>query len=356
MPMRPIHTSTTRVLALAHDTELRRRFMVVDRPLRGNLRFGLTLEILDELAEDTALAYVRQFQPEARVVTAAIDGIRVLAPADVTRDLLFLARVNYVGRTSLEVGIRVEQNSDPPRHIASCYFTMVARLGESSIEIPPLEYGDALERSRLRRALERRESHRLREREAHEPPSREEFELLRMLRREQQAGGGGALLARDLVASAWERVYPEQENVPQTIFGGYVVNRAYELASIHAERVASHRTVVAAVNRINFLRPVRIGDILRFTSRIVYTGRTSIAVDTRIERIGRENTVVDLSNDCLFTFVHVDDDLRPQPVPRIYPTSHDEDTAYLAAYRRGRAHAAWKAEPADAVEIASPVP
>lgn len=353
--MRPIHTSTTRVLALAHDTALRRRFMVVDRPLQGNLRFGLTLEILDALAEDTALSYVRQFQPDARVVTAAIDGIRVLAPADVTRDLLFLARVNYVGRTSLEVGIRVEQNSDPPRHIASCYFTMVARLGEASIVIPPLEYGDELERSRLREALERRENNRLREREAQEPPSREEFELLRALRREQHSAGRG-LLARDLVANSWERVYPEQENVPQKIFGGYLVNRAYELASIHAERVASHRPVVAAVNRINFLRPVRIGDVLRFTSRIVYTGRTSIAVDTRIERVGRENTVVDLSNDCMFTFVNVDDDLRPQPVPRIYPTSHDEDTAYLAAYRRSRAHAEWKAESAEAVEIVSTVP
>lgn len=353
--MRPIHTSTTRVLTLAHDTALRRRFMVVDRPLRGNLRFGLTLEILDALAEDTALSYVRQFHPDARVVTAAIDGIRVLAPADVTRDLLFLARVNYVGRTSLEVGIRVEQDSDPPRHIASCYFTMVARQGEASVEIPPLEYGDDLERSRLREALERREANKLRQREAHEPPSREEFELLRALRREQHLSDGG-LLARDLVASSWERVYPEQENVPQKIFGGYVVNRAYELASIHAESVSSHRPVVAAVNRINFLRPVRIGDILRFTSKIIYTGRTSIAVDTRIERIGREHTVVDLSNDCMFTFVNVDDDLRPQPVPRIYPTSHDEDTAYLAAYRRSHEHAKWKAESADPLEIASAVP
>jgi acyl-coenzyme A thioesterase 9 len=341
--MRPLETSTTRVLPLGHDPVLRRRFMVVNRPLPGNLRFGQALEVLDRLAEETALAYVCQFEPEARVVTAAIDSIRIRHPADVTRDLLFLARVNYVGRTSLEVGIRVEQDGDPPQHIASCYFTMVSRLRDQSIAIPPLEYVDELEQRRQRHAVERREKVRAQEREALEPPTREEFELLSRLRREQEASGGKALLARNLVAKAWEQVYPEHENVPQKIFGGYVVHRAYQLASINAQQLASHRTVVVAVNRINFLRPVRIGDTLRFTSRIAYTGRTSIAVETKIERIGWGESVLDLSNDCVFTFVHVDNELRPQPVPQIYPTTYDEDARYLAGYRRGRAHAGWNA-------------
>jgi acyl-CoA hydrolase len=57
-----------------------------------------------------------------------------------------------------------------------------------------------------------------------------------------------------------------QENVPQKIFGGNLMHRAYQLASIHADQVASHRTIVVAVNRINLLRPVRVGDTLHFTS------------------------------------------------------------------------------------------
>jgi acyl-CoA hydrolase len=149
-------------------------------------------------------------------------------------------------------------------------------------------------------------------------------------------------------------VYPEHENVPQKIFGGYVVHRAYQLASINAQQLASHRTVVVAVNRINFLRPVRIGDTLRFTSRIAYTGRTSIAVETKIERIGWGESVLDLSNDCVFTFVHVDNELRPQPVPQIYPTTYDEDARYLAGYRRGRAHAAWTTTESEAVSTGVP--
>src|SRR5258708_23427910 len=154
--MRPTDTSITTVLPLASDAALRRRFMVTSQPVRGNLRFGLMLELLDKMAEETALAYVLRFNPDARVVTAAIDNIRVRRPADVTRDLRFVARVNYVGRTSMEAGIRVEQDGDAAGHIASCYFTMLTRYGARSMAIPPLEPADKLELRRHQRAITRR--------------------------------------------------------------------------------------------------------------------------------------------------------------------------------------------------------
>ncbi|HXM77312.1 MAG TPA: acyl-CoA thioesterase, partial [Thermoanaerobaculia bacterium] len=103
---RPIDTSRDLTLPFASDAALMRRFMVVDEPLAGNLRFDLLLEVLDKLAEDTALDYARRFVPDGRVVTAAIDNILLREPADVTRDLDLSARVNYVGRSSVEVGIR----------------------------------------------------------------------------------------------------------------------------------------------------------------------------------------------------------------------------------------------------------
>ena len=341
--MTPNDTSITHLLPLGTDTALRRRFMVVNQPIAGNLRFGLTLELLDKLAEETALAYVRRVDPGARVVTAAIDSIRVRRPADVTRDLRFLARINYVGRTSMEVGIRVEQDGYSAGHIASCYFTMVARSGTRSIAVPPLDADDALALRRHERAVVRRQRLRNMEQEAVEPPTREEFDMLLGLHKEQEGPGFDGLRVGGLVANSWERVYPEQENVPQKIFGGYLIHRAYQLASIHAEELATHRAIVAAVNRINFTQPVRIGDKLRFVSRIVYTGRTSIAVEAKIERIGRgEKGVRDVSNDCIFTFVNVDEHLRPLPVPRVFPTTYDEDARYLAAYRRGRIDARYK--------------
>jgi len=336
--MRPNDTSMTRTLALGTDSHLRRRFMVVDEPLQGNLRFGLLLEVLDKLAEDTALAYVRRFSPEAMVVTAAIDNILVRHAADVNRDLDFFARINHVGRSSMEVGIRVEQPGNPSLHIASCNFTMVARAGMGddavSIPLPPLEYLDDMEKERHGRAIERRESYRREHALAQEPPNRQEFELLAERHHEQEIPGFSGLLTGNLVTDSWERMYPEQENVPKKIFGGYLIRRAYELSSICAEQVAPNRPIIAAVNRINFFHPVRLGDKLHYTSRVVYTGKTSIGVEASIERISRDRTTKALSNSCLFTFVNVDKEMMHQPVPKVYPVTYAEDARFIEAYRR----------------------
>jgi acyl-CoA hydrolase len=316
--------------------------MVVDEPLAGNIRFDLILEVLDELAEETALAYARHFAPQGRVVTAAIDNILLREPADVTRDLVLQARINHVGRSSLEVGIRMEHPGAVPIHLASCYFTMVARSGEGdssrSFALEPLEYSDELEKRRHGKAIARRESYRREQAVATEPPSREEYALLAGLHAAQEQPGFSGRLVGELVTSNWERMYPEQENVPQKIFGGYLVRRAYELASINAEEIAPDRPVILRVNRINFLQPVRMGDKLHFVSRVVYTGATSICVEVSIERVGRERDTRALSNTCVFTFVNVDSDMIPRPVPPVYPTTYAEDARYLEAYRRNRRH------------------
>lgn len=337
---RPNDTSTYRTLPFSTDPDLRRAFMVVNEPLLGNLRFGKFLETLDKLAEDTALSYVRQFYPEARVVTAAIDEILIKNAADVNRDIAFSARINHVGRTSMEVGIHVEHPGNPALHIASCFFTMVARVGigdqSESVVIPPLEYLDELEQKRFDNAIASRAAFRSAQDAAQEPPSRDEYELLNSLHHAQEKPGFNGLLASNLVTDSWERMFPVKENVPTTIFGGYLVRKAYELSSICAELVAPDRPVITAVNRINFFHPVRLGDKLHYTSRVVYTGKTSLAVEATIRRISRDRTSQALSNSCLFTFVNVDEHLTPQPVPTIYPATYREDASYLAAYRRNK--------------------
>ena len=335
---RPLNPSVTRKLSFSSEASLRRRYLLIDEPLKANFRFGLLLEVLDKLAEDTALAYVRRSHPDGSVVTAAIDSIRIRCAPDITRDMALRARLNYVGRTSLEVGVRVEQPGDPPAHIASCYFTMVARVGTGSearsVALPPLEYIEDLERARAAKAMERREAHQRSRDAAEEPPTRDEYALLAPLHAAQEQPGFSGLLAGQLTTSGWERTYPENENVPKKIFGGHVVHRAFMYSTICAEVVAPDRPVVVSVNRINFHHPVRIGDKLHFVSRVTYTGQSSICVETDIVRISRDRTSTALCNTGIFTFVNVDTELRPRPVPPIYPTTYAEDARYLAAYRR----------------------
>ena len=335
--MTPSDTSLSERLSFGSNTDLRRRFMVTDEEVQANLRVGVMLEVLDKLAEETALRYVRQFEPEARVVTAALDDLEVRHAPDIEHDVLLHARINYVGRTSMEVGIRIEQSGPDAltRHIASCYFTMVARKNGHSLAVQPLEYRTEQEQRRSERAAERR-SERLRIGAVH-PPNQDEYALLHRLHRELEAAAPPPLLTRNLVTSGWERTYPEHENVPQTIFGGHVIHHAYMYAHICAEMIADHRALLISSNRIDFYQPVRMGDKLHFVSQVTYTGRTSITVETSITRISRDRLSTALSNNCVFTFVNVDANLERMPVPRVFPSTYAEDERYLAAYRRHQA-------------------
>jgi acyl-CoA hydrolase len=344
--LRPAQTAVARRLRLGTDPALRRRFLLSNEPVRSNLRVGRLLEVLDQLAEDTAQRYVRRWYPTARVVTAAMDSMRVVGVPDETRDMVLKARINYVGTTSLEVGIRIVQpNAEPGKealHVASCYFTMVARVTEEggqerSVPLPKLLLDTARDLRRANRAQSRREAYRLQVQAAEEPPTREEHQLLRRLHEAQERIDGDIVLASTLVVSGWERTHLEHENVPQRIFGGYVAHRAYMYSHIASEMVASHRSLLVSVDRINFYHPVRIGDKLHFVSRVAYTGACSITVETSITRVSRDRKSTALSNLCTFTFVNVDSDLCPMPVPTIYPTTYAENARYLAGYRRHRA-------------------
>lgn len=341
--MRPSETTLSDVIPLATNPILQRSFKIRLEPIPGNLRFGVLLEHLDILAARAALGYVGHFDPSTFVVTAAVDEIVVRQVPDVARDLRCSARVNHVSHSSMEVGIRIESISTPSsagaptEHLASAYFTLVARRGDgarsTAVTLPPLELEDDLEKIRSERAVRRREAWRRAAQAEFDPPTPEEFVTLRDLHRAQASPSWGGLRASNLVTETWERTFPSQEANPKIIFGGYVMNRAYELSLLCAERVTTLRPILAAVNRINFFHPVPIGHKLHMTSRVVHTSGPAICVETGIERISPDNTVRDLSNSCLFTFVAVDERLEPRDVPVVAPANYAEDARLLQARR-----------------------
>jgi acyl-coenzyme A thioesterase 9 len=317
LKVRPLDTSITQILPLGADPGLRRSF-----------RFGVLLEVLDRLAEQTALAYLGKDRSSVSFVTAAIDQIRLHGPLDATHDLTMLSRVNYVGTSSLEVGIRVEQPSDV--HFGSCYFTMVAQ--PRGVELPPLSCEDGVETRRKEEAMERRATFRNVAGPDISPPTRAEQALLAELHMAQEGVGFDGLVVSDLTARSYEP--PEHAGAPVKISGGYVTHRAYLHAAMCAELVAPERALLVAVNRINFLAPARADDTLHFTSRVTYTGATSICVEVDIVRESQDRSTAALCNTATFTFANVDARLRACPVPRVYPSTYAEDLRYLAAHRR----------------------
>ena len=90
----------------------------------GNVHGGAILKLLDQVAYACASRYSGSY-----VVTLSVDKVNFKEPIYVGELVTFLASVNHVGRTSMEIGIRVEAQNIQKRtirHTNTCYFTMVA--------------------------------------------------------------------------------------------------------------------------------------------------------------------------------------------------------------------------------------
>jgi uncharacterized protein (TIGR00369 family) len=131
----------------------------------GNVHGGVIMKIIDNAGGTVAARHAR-----SNVVTASIDRLSFHHPVHIGDLLTFKASINSVGRTSMEVGVRVEAENlitGVVRHTASAYLTYVA-LGPDArpVEIPPLILTDEDEQRRAREAKARTETRRAeRERE-----------------------------------------------------------------------------------------------------------------------------------------------------------------------------------------------
>ena len=128
-----------------------------DANLGGNVHGGVIMKNIDTAAGIVACRHANSF-----VVTASIDRIDFHSPVYVGDLLRLIASINYVGKTSMEVGVRVEAEnfmSGKVRHTASAYLTFVSldKEGKPS-PVPPLILETDEEKRRNREAQIRREA------------------------------------------------------------------------------------------------------------------------------------------------------------------------------------------------------
>lgn len=124
----------------------------------GNVHGGDLLKMLDQVAYACASRYSGSY-----VVTLSVDQVMFREPIYVGELVTFAASVNYVGNTSMEIGIRVEAEdvrARTIRHTNSCYFTMVAVDDNGKpTPIPPLKINNPMQQCRFDAALDRKHMH-----------------------------------------------------------------------------------------------------------------------------------------------------------------------------------------------------
>jgi acyl-CoA hydrolase len=123
----------------------------------GNVHGGTILRLLDQAAFACASQYSGSY-----VVTLSVDQVLFKEPIHVGELVTFLASVNFVGKTSMEIGIRVQAQNIQQRtirHTNTCYFTMVAVDEHRKPKaIPPLVIENAVQQCRFEAAEHRKKS------------------------------------------------------------------------------------------------------------------------------------------------------------------------------------------------------
>ncbi len=137
-------------------TEMAQLMMPNDANYGGFVHGGVILSIADKVAYVCASRHA-----ESLCVTVSVDHVVFKEPIKVGELVLFKASVNYVGNTSMEVGIKIISEdllTGKHRHTNSCYFTMVAvdKQGKKK-KVPPLLLQTPDDERRNQNAAKRRE-------------------------------------------------------------------------------------------------------------------------------------------------------------------------------------------------------
>jgi acyl-CoA thioesterase YciA len=110
---------------------------------------------------------------------------------------------------------------------------------------------------------------------------------------------------------------PADANHNGDIFGGWIMAQVDVAGGTVAGRVARGRVATVAVNSFTFKQPVQIGDILSLYADVVRIGNTSIKINVEVfaER-GREDTKLVKVTEATLTYVAIDRNGKPRPVPK----------------------------------------
>ncbi len=130
-------------------------------------------------------------------------------------------------------------------------------------------------------------------------------------------------------------VFPEHAGAPGQIHGGRMMQWIATCGTIAASRVARGNVVLGAMDDIDFLHPVKVGEVAVLRAQVEYVGQCSLEVGVRVyaEKPAGGDRVLTLSSHLVF--VRVDEHMKPMPVPqRIVPHGSEEEALFAAAQQR----------------------
>ncbi len=117
---------------------------------------------------------------------------------------------------------------------------------------------------------------------------------------------------------------PSDANPKGNVFGGVILKHIDLIAGVVAKRHSRTNIVTASIDRVNFLKPVFIGNALILYARINYVHRSSMEIEVTVEAEDLETGVRAVTGTAFVTCVALDENGRPTPVPELLLESEED--------------------------------
>ncbi|SVB69091.1 uncharacterized protein METZ01_LOCUS221945 [marine metagenome] len=129
-----------------------------------------------------------------------------------------------------------------------------------------------------------------------------------------------------------ELILPNDTNLLGNVLGGRVMHLMDMCAAMSAYKHARTAVVTASVDRLDFLAPAKMGEIMILKSSVNYTGKSSMEVGVRIESENPKTGDIYHTSSAYLTFVSLNENGKPQRVDDIKP----EDDIEIRRFKEGK--------------------
>jgi len=265
----------------------------------------------------------------------------------IDHDVRLSGYASYVGKSSMEVTMKMDQNENGTwKQVLHAIFVLAARdpRTKRSAAMNPLvamteEDKKIIEQGKLNR------QRRLTEQDKSlfkTPPNIPESALIHDLFLKTITPGTALFRTRSLMEnSIWmddtslQNViicHPEQRNLYNKIFGGYLMRKSFELGWTSATLFAKQPIGILAVDDIMFQKPVEIGSLLFLSSMVVYVEKDKIQTRVHAEVVDAATGKRETTNIFYFVFT-IKGNKQEKPLTNIVPRTYAEAMMYLDGKR-----------------------
>ncbi len=157
-----------------------------------------------------------------------------------------------------------------------------------------------------------------------------------------------AKAVRESQTTITELMIPSYANFGGKIHGGILLSLMDKVAYVCASKHAGSYCVTVSVDRVEFLQPVEVGELVSLHASVNYVGRTSLMVGIRVEAHDVKSHLTKHTNSSFFTMVAKDENNTPTEVPALILETHDDVKRFLEAMHVRKIKSAMKEQMNDA--------